>query len=101
MEKYSSATPGWEKVTVNRKDQSMVTETLHRNTDGSSAIIDSQKFWAHQGHVQNQMEVYATLAKSFKVEQYKSGVENVIKAIKFSDFEASEWYKIKNSYLKF
>jgi len=68
----------------------MVTETLHRNTDGSSAIIDSQKFWAHQGHVQNQMEVYATLAKSFKVEQYKSGVENVIKAIKFSDFEASE-----------
>jgi hypothetical protein len=36
------------------------------------------------------MEVFATLAKSFKVEQYKSGVENVIKAIKFSDFEASE-----------
>jgi len=101
MEKYSSATPGWEKVTVSRKDQSMVTETLYKNTDGSTAIIDSQKFWAHQGHVHNQMEVFATLAKSFKVEQYKSGVENVIKAIKFSDFEASEWYKIKNSYLKF
>mgnify|MGYP006978336637 FL=1 len=46
------------------------------------------------------MEVYATLAKSFKVEQYKSGVENVIKAIKFSDFEASEWYKIKKLLFK-
>lgn len=47
------------------------------------------------------MEVFATIAKSFKVEQYKKNVETVIKAIKFSDFEASEWKKIKNSYLKF
>lgn len=68
----------------------MTTESLSRNTDGSVAIMDQQKFWAENGTTKNQMEVFATLAKSFKVEQYKTGVEGVIKAIKFSDFEAAE-----------
>jgi len=45
---------------------------------------------ANGDQVDNQMEVFATIAKSFKVEQYKTGVENVIKAIKFSAFEAEE-----------
>ena len=68
----------------------MKTEALSRNTDGSIAIMDQSKFWAQDGHTENEMEVFATMAKSFKVEQYKSGIENVVKAIKFSDFEAQE-----------
>ena len=40
LERYTSAQAGWEKVTVNRKDQSMNTQTLLRNTDGSVAIAD-------------------------------------------------------------
>jgi hypothetical protein len=88
LERYTHAAPGWEKITVNRKDQTMVTEALSRNTDGSIAIMDQSKFWAQDGHTQNEMEVFATVAKSFKVEQYKSGIEMVVKAIKFSAFEA-------------
>lgn len=74
----------------------MKTESLSRNTDGSFAIMDHSKFWAQDGYVENEMEVFATVAKSFKVEQYKSQIENIVKAIKFSDFEAQEWRKIKH-----
>ena len=45
LEKYSKSTPSWEKVTINRKDQSMKTENLNKNTDGSVAILDHSKFW--------------------------------------------------------
>lgn len=90
METQTKTTPGWEKVTINRKDQTMNTEVLNRNTDGSVAIMEASKYWTENGKVHNTLEVYATFAKSFKVEQYKSGIENVVKAIKFADFEAQE-----------
>jgi hypothetical protein len=69
----------------------MTTESLARNTDGSVAVRDKSKFWVcHDGHTHNSMEVFATMAKSFRVEAYKSDVEKVVKAIKFSEFEAQE-----------
>ena len=86
----SAEKPGWEKVTVNRKDQTMTTETLGLNSDGSTAVLDNQKFWVENEHVRNQADVYAAVAKSFRLEQYKRGVQNVLKAIKFTQYESEE-----------
>jgi hypothetical protein len=36
------------------------------------------------------MEVFATVAKSYRVEIFRNEVEKVVKAIKFSEFEAQE-----------
>jgi hypothetical protein len=52
--------------------------------------METAQFWAEGAQTQTQMEVYACLAKSFKVEEYKSGLNNVVKAIKFAEFEAQE-----------
>jgi hypothetical protein len=83
-----SATPTWEKVTVNRKTKTMTTEGLFRNTDGSVAITDRAEFWEQDGNVKTTMDVFGVVARSYKVETYKKGLETTIKAIKFAQFEA-------------
>lgn len=67
-EKLHAPIPAWERVTVNRKDQSMKCETLSYNTDGSEALLDLHKFKCNDTGVQDEFQVYAGLGKSFKLE---------------------------------
>ena len=94
IERYSAPVPAWERVTVNRKDKTMVTETIARNTDGSTAVLDTSKYWSDYcdgvEQVQNKCDVFHTIAKSTRIEQYKFGIERTLSAIKFSEFEAQE-----------
>ena len=66
----------------------MHTETLFKNSDGSTAVLDSQKFFVHSANgqecVRNQLEVFDAIGKSFRVDQYRASVENLITAVKFS-----------------
>jgi hypothetical protein len=68
----------------------MTTESLFKNTDGSVAITDKANFWEQDGNTKTTMEVFAVVARSYKVESYKKGLETTIKAIKFAEFEAEE-----------
>lgn len=75
---------GWERVVVNRKDQTMRSEALQLNTDGTEAILDAHKFWAEGAHTNQQLSVFQGMAKSYKIEQFKHGISQTIKAIKFA-----------------
>ena len=68
----------------------MTAERLFKNTDGSVAIVDQAQFWEQDGNVKTTMEVFGVVARSYKVEAYKKGLETTIKAIKFAEFEAEE-----------
>ena len=90
VESFGLPVPAWEKVTINRKDMKMTTETLSKNSDRSTCVLDSQTFTPDGQHVLNQMEVFNLVGKSTRVDQYKKGVENILKAVKFSQYESEE-----------
>jgi len=73
-ERYSAPQAGWEKVTINRKDNTMKCDTMMLNTDKTESIIDSHKFWADGAHTKNELSVFAGMAKSYKVETFKYGI---------------------------
>ena len=83
-DRFQTPVPGWERVVINRKDQTMKAETLQLNTDGTEAVIDAHKFQADGAKTKQQMEVFQGLAKSYKVEQFKYGISQTMKAIKFA-----------------
>lgn len=78
----------WERVTINRKTMSMKAETLQKNTDGSDILVQMHKFWeSSNNQVMNEFLVFQGQDKSTKVEMYKRGIANTIKAVKFTEFE--------------
>lgn len=68
----------------------MKAEMLQLNTDGTEAVLDAHKYWADGSHTKQQMEVFQGAAKSYKVEQFKHGIAQTIRALKFAQYEASE-----------
>ena len=68
----------------------MKCDTMMLNTDGSEAVIDSHKFWGEGAHTQNELSVFAGLAKSYKVEIFKFGISQNLKALKFVEYESEE-----------
>ena len=49
-DRFTSPVLGWERVVVNRKDQTMKAEMLQLNTDGTEAVLDAHKYWADGSH---------------------------------------------------
>lgn len=73
-DRFTTPVQAWERVTVNRKDQTMRSEMLQLNTDGTEAILDAHKYWAEGANTHQQMSVFQGMAKSYKVEQFKFGI---------------------------
>ena len=74
----------WERVTINRKDQTMKCENISQNTDGSESLIDLYTFSnLSENKVQSELQAYQGFDKSFKIETYKNSIAKLIQAIKF------------------
>ena len=56
--------PSWEKITINRKDQSMNCENIGLNTDLSPGLIACHKFSPLGEYTANAFHVFTANAKS-------------------------------------
>ena len=45
-ERLTNDNIGYERVTINRRDKTMTTQALYKNTDGSEATMEAHKFWS-------------------------------------------------------
>lgn len=64
----------WERVTINRKTQTMESEAIGFNTDGSEALLEKNVFSADGDKTQSELQVYMGFAKSNKVDAFKNGI---------------------------
>jgi len=87
QERITTNIPAWEKVTINRSDNTMVCEALGLNTDGSTGVIQRDIFTSGDSSTQNEQQVYGAVDKSYTVEQFKASVALLSKVIKFNQFE--------------
>ena len=74
----------WERVTINRKDRTMVADSIFNNENKTIGVIDSQKFWAEGAHTENELSSMAAASKAFRLEQYKFGIVKTLKAMRFA-----------------
>lgn len=82
-----STTPGWERVTINRRNGEVINEVLEQAPNGEEAVSSRSTFTRDGDNVQGQNEVFACLDKTLTVEQFKSTVASLYKAVKFDQFE--------------
>lgn len=90
QESMTSAEFGWERVTINRKAQTMESEALGFNTDGSESLLEKNEFHADGDKTQSVLSVYNGFAKSGKIDAFKQGIVRTLQAIKFEQFEKDE-----------
>lgn len=79
--------PTFERVTIDRKTKSMTAQTLGKNTDGTETTIQMHEFQENNGSTHNTFHIFQGADKSLKVESFKIGIANTIRAIKFAQFD--------------
>lgn len=79
----------YERVIFNRADKSITSELVMPFPDGSPHLFERGTIQENaEGQVVHNHLVFETQGiKSFKIDFFKLGVEKIIKAIKFSQFE--------------
>ena len=85
----SVSQPGlaWERVTINRRDNTMVADSIIANEDGSAGVVDTHKFWAEGAHTENELASFSTASKEFRLEQFKYGIAKTLKSLRFSQLD--------------
>ena len=81
---------GYERVTINRRDKTMITQALQNNTDGSEGHLETHIFKSVGEATHDELSVFATGSKNLKVEQYRNGIAATLRAIKFAQFEEED-----------
>ena len=72
QEKITSETPGYERITINRRDQTMTCESIHPTPDGSVGVAVRNIFTPEGENTRETQEVFAAIEKQFTVKQFKS-----------------------------
>lgn len=82
----------YERVVVDRRNGGSITSELIKPHNGGEKLFERGVLQAQDGSVQHNHFVFDHQGiKTWKVEFFKLGVEKILKAIKFSEFDKQEW----------
>lgn len=93
VESVHASHPTYERVTYNRADKTITNEVVLPEPGNNERLFERGVFQAtEEGDqtVQNHFIIDHQSSKTLKIDLFKIGVEKVIKAIKFAQFEQSQ-----------
>lgn len=80
----------WERVTINRKTQTMESEVIGFNTNGTESLLEKNVFHGVNNKTLNELQVFAGASKSTKIDAFKQGIIKTLHAMKFEQLEKEE-----------
>ena len=90
VELFNASIPAWERVTVNRKEQTMKCENVGLNTDMTEGVMNYHTFQAMGEHTQNMYSIMTSNRPTTAVDLFQNSVKQTLRAIQFLRFEAEE-----------
>lgn len=89
-EKITAPRDGFEKVTINRADKTMVVEALFENTDHSIGVTNRHVFQADGENTIDKWDVYAATSKEWTINQFTAQISQIMKTMKFDKWAQEE-----------